>query len=319
MESISPKPSNDPLYGALGALTGMTVIPKKSADQYCSLLSLDKYAAFSFSFSSIYLSDSIKKSKDSPGNEELFVIHEGSKKLVIEYVATDTIKKVKKKIINKIDYQVNHFNLLYRGQRLGDEGTLADFGVKPSDHILLVLVSFIKGSGPSILAVPDDMFDRSYDYDFTKIDDRRQSFKRGGLPYYRPCGCKRYALKVLGKYDGGKNIWLGCSNSPGEWAVSYHGTSNKNAEPIVKWGLKVGVRNAYGCGIYCTPNPRTALEYSEPYTASDIGKKYKIVFQNRVRVEAIHRASDKGGPDDYWYIPDTSDIRPYGICIYEKC
>jgi len=141
---------------------------------------------------------------------------------------------------------------------------------------------------------------------------------RGGLEYKRPCGWKRYALKVIDKYENNK--WLGCSgnsNSNTEWAVSYHGTKNYCVEPIVKKGLKPGNRNIYGIGIYCTPDINTAEKYAEVFTSPKTNKKYKIVFQNRVKPSSIIKCKSKGGPDDYWYIEDGKDIRPYGICIKE--
>ena len=55
---------------------------------------------------------------------------------------------------------------------------------------------------------------------------------RGGLEYKRPCGWKRYALKVIDKYEN--NNWIGKedkSNNDSEWAISYHGTKTY----ISKW------------------------------------------------------------------------------------
>ena len=46
-------------------------------------------------------------------------------------------------------------------------------------------------------------------------------------------------------------------------------------------------------------------------------KKYKIVLQNRVRPSTIKKASDNGGPADYWYIEDGKDIRLYSIYVKE--
>ncbi|RHZ75644.1 hypothetical protein Glove_212g69 [Diversispora epigaea] len=43
----------------------------------------------------------------------------------------------------------------------------------------------------------------------------------GGIQYQRPCGWRRFAVKVSGKYDDDK--WLGTDKN--SWPVSYHGTA----------------------------------------------------------------------------------------------
>ena len=180
------------------------------------------------------------------------------------------------------------------------------------------LVLRLRGGEVKEYHIPLNLLDPQYDYDFTNINDTGKYFKRGGYEYKRPCGWKRYALKVDDKYPD--KSWLGSngnSYNDSEWAVSYHGTKIHFAEPIAKNGLKPGHNNVYGVGVYCTPNISTAEEYSEIFTSPITHKKYKIVFQNRVKPSSIIKCKSKGGPDDYWYVPDGKDIRPYSICIKE--
>jgi hypothetical protein len=86
---------------------------------------------------------------------------------------------------------------------------------------------------------------------------------RGGVEYKRPCGWKRFAIKVLNKY--GNNDWLGCNGNDKEWPVSYHGTKIDNAVQIVK-GMYNDVtkqkRALHGNGIYSTPDVEVAAGYS---------------------------------------------------------
>lgn len=80
--------------------------------------------------------------------------------------------------------------------------------------------------------------DPEYDYDFRNLEDSLEC-ARGGEPYKRPVGWYRFALKVKNKYIEGEdgNAWLGSIgwrtySEPGEWPVSFHGTSNKGAYGI---------------------------------------------------------------------------------------
>ena len=85
---------------------------------------------------------------------------------------------------------------------------------------------------------------------------------RGDELYERPKGWYRMALKVKGKYPDG-DTWLGTKgwrrhSVPGEWPVSYHGTSLDGAKGIIRSHYKAGDRSAYGRGIYSTPDIHVA-------------------------------------------------------------
>ena len=127
---------------------------------------------------------------------------------------------------------------------------------------------------------PED-FAPEFNFDFTDMltaDDGDHS--RGGQPYFRPCGWKRFALNVQDKYTlesfsvkelkailleaghrpqtsgleradlvqmarevGGDKMaerWLGDTNSPGEWINAYHGTTPHAAPMIANAGLRRG-------------------------------------------------------------------------------
>lgn len=192
--------------------------------------------------------------------------------------------------------------------------TIKECKIKDGDN--LYYGRMVVGGGDEFY-IADDFLDPSYDYDFRGLNDGNQKFYRGGLEYKRPCGWKRYALKVNGKFEN--DLWLGDtgkSNNDSEWAVSYHGTKQNFVDSICQTGLRPGHNNFYGVGVYCSPNIDTAAGYSSDFTGYD-GKKYRVVFQNRVKPSAIRKASDKNGPIDYWYIEDGKDIRSYGICVKE--
>ncbi|XP_040894785.1 uncharacterized protein LOC121182387 [Toxotes jaculatrix] len=175
----------------------------------------------------------------------------------------------------------------------------------------------------------EEFLDPDYDYDFTDVKDT-QTFYRGGEVYERPCGWKRYALKVLDKYRDG-NAWLGerghCTTThseDGEWPVAYHGTSRSGARGIITDQFKPGPGQKYGRGIYCTPYLSEATPYTEPFSSTSKGREYQVVLQ--IRVNPKYR--EKHNKGKYWLVPIKEGlteeeeqeivdkaVRPYAILM----
>lgn len=173
-----------------------------------------------------------------------------------------------------------------------------------------------------LFVVVDDFFDPSYDWDFPPTKDGAAESERGGERYSKPWGWKRFALKVLGKYEDGDG-WLG--RGPDAWPVSYHGTSNKGAEGIIQTHYKSGPGAVYGRGIYSTPDVNVALSYSKSFTSESTKKTYNVILQNRINPKTRQRVDN-----NYFLVPvprGTSDvtekeisknsIRPYGLLLRE--
>ncbi len=184
-----------------------------------------------------------------------------------------------------------------------------------------------------IFAIPDDFFDPKFDFDFTnKSESKSDECMRGDEPYKRPYGWMRFALKVRDKYPDG-NAWLGTDgwrsrSVPGEWPVSYHGTGFKGAEGIIQTHFKAGDRQAYGRGIYSSPDINVAEVYakSKTFTSQKNGKTYKVIMQNRVDPKKREIIKQK----NFWLVPVPegtsaekekeiveSSIRPYGLLLKE--
>ncbi len=177
---------------------------------------------------------------------------------------------------------------------------------------VLHLVLRLRGGEQSIL--DPSSVDPRYDYDFTNLKDENTEFTRGGMKYVRPCGWKRYAIKVSDKFENA--VWLGQSNNPGEWPVSYHGTGLHQAKTIAMDGydLTKGKRFAFGHGVYSTPDINVAQKYAIKFSYQN--DQYLVVLQNRVNPATLTKVSvEKTGIGEYWISPIDKDVRPYGVCI----
>jgi hypothetical protein len=147
---------------------------------------------------------------------------------------------------------------------------------------------------------------------------------RGGEPYDSPLEWRGFGLKVLGKYDGGNDTWIGMENIPGEFPVAYHGIGCNSRDPfpiagkVVAEGFVIGKRQLFadypdkrkndgskcGFGAYFTPNIDEAGSYAG--IGNFNGKNYKIVFMCRVRKESI-REPDRNNQPQYWILDGSKN------------
>ncbi|KAI6657927.1 Ubiquitin-ribosomal 60S subunit protein L40B fusion protein [Oopsacas minuta] len=117
----------------------------------------------------------------------------------------DTIQQLKVRIQQKLGIKPESQCLSYQGIPLEDTNTLESYNITNNSTITLS-IRIQGGSSRDLYFIDHTYMDPSWDYDFTNISDGDTKFMRGGYPYYRPCGWKRIAIKVLGKYSDEK--WL---------------------------------------------------------------------------------------------------------------
>ncbi|XP_002158040.1 uncharacterized protein LOC100206592 [Hydra vulgaris] len=221
-----------------------------------------------------------------------------------------TVLDVKKIIEAKTSIPCSQQRLIFAGKQLENERKTSDYSIKKEDTIHLI--QNLRGGGLQFL--DPSSLDPRYNYDFTNVTDENKIFTRGGEKYVRPCGWKRFAIKVSDRYEN--LTWLGSTDVPGEWPVSYHGTGVNEAKSIAEDGynLTKGKRFAFGRGVYSTPNIKVAEKYALNFMHKN--KQYAVVLQNRVNPTTLLKISaDHTKIGEYWISPSDKDIRPYGVCI----
>ncbi|UJR12047.1 hypothetical protein I4U23_016225 [Adineta vaga] len=204
----------------------------------------------------------------------------------------------------------NQSSVIFAGKQLKNGRQLSGYGIQ--DKCTVHVVPHLQDGSPTILD-PESM-DPQYDHDFSTTKDNNKVFTRGSIKYVRPCGWKRFAIKVSDKFEN--MIWLGQSNSEGEWPVSYHGTGFHQDRSIAMDGydLTKGKKFTFTYGVYSTPDIEVAEKYGVKFSYGN--ERYLILFQNRVNPQTLMKLSaDNNGMGEYWVSPTDKDIRPYAVCI----
>ena len=263
---------------------------------------------------------------EAPPDDEISVriktIHE--KERILRVKKLDTVRRLKERLQDKFGVRYEEQRLTHEGKVLDDDyASIEEYGIGEGSNVCLIRLG--ENGAIPIGFVDESHFDHEYDFDFTNVNDGSNTFYRGGKQYVRPCGWYRYALKVKAKYEN--DTWLGepgyrRQSSEGEWPVSYHGTKQKYCQGIAEEGflLKKGERKMFGRGIYSAPCIDTAAYHNFATPFEHEGKKYQVVFQNRISTEEHFKeiaAEETPLKKEYWIQEDENLIRPYGICIRE--
>ena len=242
----------------------------------------------------------------------------------VPIAADTTVACVQLAVATHVDYSQEEVRLIYGGTTITDQPDLElrERGIAPNDVLCAIIVStddptsVAKPSlGSAAFYIDEDLLHPGYDFDFTHINDAGMKFMRGGYEYKRPCGWRRFALRVLGIYGGGNEQWLGSTGRAGigEWPVSYHGMQLASGDP--SGGDHEANRDRFGRGHYSSPNVALAEKYGTKFTFDGI--KYVMVLQNRINPDTmkIINKDRTRDIDEYWITLNEEDIRPYGICI----
>jgi hypothetical protein len=170
------------------------------------------------------------------------------------------VDKLKHMIYEREGIPCTKQNLIYCGREIDEGHLLSEYGIEDSSTIFVVRLRAYNTN--DLLILDTDSRDPEYDYDFTNIRDEGKRFSRGGIEYRRPCGWRRFAIKIDGKYEN--DVWLGSGDDPVVWPVSYHGTGLNAAKSIAQAGYDLTKHKNfnYGRGIYSSPNVDVAKAYA---------------------------------------------------------
>jgi hypothetical protein len=298
------------LTAAMSAVMGIHLESSTDCSISQSKVSLFNYHDQTYSYAPV--GDTSVDPISRAGEIQIFVKTLNGETITCCIAPNATVKELKNKVQNVERIPPDKQRLIFAGKQLEDGRQLSDYNMQHQSTLHLVLR--LRGGWDAPAILDPSTLDPPYDYDFKNLTDENENFARGGMTYVRPCGWQRFAIKVSDKFED--LVWLGHTNNPGEWPVSYHGTGFHQARSIATDGynLTKGKRFAYGYGIYSTPDIKVAEKYAVKFSHG--GDQYLVVLQNRVNPTSLIKIpTDRTGIGEYWINPSDKDVRPYGVCI----
>jgi len=130
---------------------------------------------------------------------QMFIQIIDGKTITINCKLNDTIQIVKTKIQEIEGILPKRQRLIFNGIQLEDGNKLCDYyGMRYESKLQLAF-----HDRDVISYFSSDSLDPQWNYDFTNVSDNGATHMRGGILYKRPCGWRRFALKVVNRYDNG--------------------------------------------------------------------------------------------------------------------
>ena len=251
-------------------------------------------------------------------------------RFVIPVTKDHSIAQVKAAVKAKSDIPIGNQRLIFNSNVLNDDHTISGLGIRPQAYCFLIVIDGKDVTKTKFHLDPSDLAPE-YDYDFTYVHDSGSTtFYRGDFEYKRPCGWRRFALKVKGRPEyGSDDTWLGpngirTASAAEEWPVCYHGTAAEACggdSGIYRHGYdpKRSKRELFGPGIYCSPSIDGVgdLRYHYAKTFSCNSKSYKVVLQNRVNPERIGHQTDSDKVNNYT-TRETDPYKGYSLVIIDQ-
>jgi len=315
--------SNDLLVAGFSAVIGKKVMTQTQFDEYKNTPEGRNAVAVPLTIDETFKASYQKCDDEQPIRTcsiryQVFVHTPSGQQIPVIIYHCSTIADLKRVIARKIDIPTDQMRLTFCGRELNnDDKTLSECAIGDNSNIH-VLLRIRGGAENEVYIFGESDLDPDFHFDFSTLRDDGTVYHRGPHVYRRPYGWKRYALKVRGKYEN--DTWLGdpgmrTNSTPGEWSVSYHGTSKSGAQGISREGYRMGTRFLHGYGIYSSPVIAVAEKFAMQFSHN--GYSYLIVFQNRCdpdHIKVIPGSETEAG-EDYWITEDEEQTRPYGVCF----
>ena len=197
--------SNEVLISLLGDVYGVKFINDKNRNDV-KKMDYQKFSDYFYKSSTVkfyndYSKFMINKEdtlKDG-ANMKIIIKKLTGKNFEVREGPSTLIGSIKLLIQDQEGIEPDHQRLIFDGQQLEDNRTVEDYNIQ-NESALHLTQKLYGGGCISEFKFDDNYLDPKYDYDFRNIIDTKKFF-RGGREYFRPCGWKRYALKVKGKYE----------------------------------------------------------------------------------------------------------------------